>query len=216
MTILMQHILTLNKFNIRHFIQTKRCTLGTVAVPSCAIIFIDKIEKFVHGNLEWLVTRRTPWPYAKVWTSASKQAISNSDHAITFFFGQIPFRYESLYPTSFELNSTTAVLLQGWLWYKITHEVWYAIEQRNQELLSLLRKIHWWHIYQIHKRRSKTEWFPNQLTYDAQLNQIRLRKVNPINCILVYIVTNRQQIILSTKPTNTHTTISIIVLTANN
>ena len=31
-----------------------------------------------------------------------------------------------------KLNSTTNILLQEWLWHKITHEVWYAIKQRNQ------------------------------------------------------------------------------------
>ena len=28
---------------------------------------------------------------------------------------------------SYGLNSTATVLLQGWLWYQITHEGWYAI-----------------------------------------------------------------------------------------
>ena len=27
--------------------------------------------------------------------------------------------------------STTMSLLQGWLWQQITHEVWFAIKQRN-------------------------------------------------------------------------------------
>ena len=29
------------------------------------------------------------------------------------------------------LNTTITLLLEGWLWHYITHEVWYAIEQRN-------------------------------------------------------------------------------------
>ena len=40
-----------------------------------------------------------------------------------------PFeRYKHLNPPGYELNSTTAILLEGWLW----HEVLYAIKQRNQ------------------------------------------------------------------------------------
>ena len=35
-------------------------------------------------------------------------------------------------PPSYEWNSTTIVLLQGWLWYQITHEGWYAIKQRSR------------------------------------------------------------------------------------
>ena len=40
---------------------------------------------------------------------------------------------------SYRLNSTTTVLLQGWLWHYITHEGWYAIKQRHQttHMLSL-------------------------------------------------------------------------------
>ena len=30
------------------------------------------------------------------------------------------------------LNGTTSVRLHLWLWYEVTHEVWYAIKQRNQ------------------------------------------------------------------------------------
>ena len=30
------------------------------------------------------------------------------------------------------LNSTTTVLLQGWIWHWITQESWYVIKQRNQ------------------------------------------------------------------------------------
>ena len=33
---------------------------------------------------------------------------------------------------NYRSNSNTNVVLQGWLWYKITHEGWYAIKQRNQ------------------------------------------------------------------------------------
>ena len=29
-------------------------------------------------------------------------------------------------------NSTTTILLQGWLWNNITHKGWYAIKQRSQ------------------------------------------------------------------------------------
>ena len=37
----------------------------------------------------------------------------------------------SLIPTKYRLNSTIiGVLQQGWIWHLITHEGWYAIEQR--------------------------------------------------------------------------------------
>ena len=41
-------------------------------------------------------------------------------------------RYETHYPSSYGLNSTTTVLLQGRFWHWMTHEGWYAIKQRNQ------------------------------------------------------------------------------------
>ena len=37
------------------------------------------------------------------------------------------------------LSSTTITLLQGWLWYWMAHEGWYAIKQRNQT-----KSIHLW------------------------------------------------------------------------
>ena len=36
------------------------------------------------------------------------------------------------YPPGYGLNSTTTVLLEGWLWHWITYKGWYAIKQRNQ------------------------------------------------------------------------------------
>ena len=41
-------------------------------------------------------------------------------------------RYEPPYPLSYELDSTTTVVLEGWLWHWITYKGWYAIKQRNQ------------------------------------------------------------------------------------
>ena len=40
---------------------------------------------------------------------------------------------------SYSLNSIIIVLQQGWLWYQITHEGWYAIKprKRNQSNISL-------------------------------------------------------------------------------
>ena len=40
--------------------------------------------------------------------------------------------YESPYPPSYGLNSTTTVLLREWLWHWITYKGWYAIKQRNR------------------------------------------------------------------------------------
>ena len=35
------------------------------------------------------------------------------------------------YPPSYGLNSTTTVLLEGWILYYITQEGWYAIKQQS-------------------------------------------------------------------------------------
>ena len=40
--------------------------------------------------------------------------------------------YEPPYPPNYEINSTTIVLLEEWLWHWITNKGWYAIKQRNQ------------------------------------------------------------------------------------
>ena len=37
-----------------------------------------------------------------------------------------------LYPTSYELNNITAVLLRRCFWYQITHEGWYVIKKEQQ------------------------------------------------------------------------------------
>ena len=43
---------------------------------------------------------------------------------------------------SFGLNSTTTVLLQGWIWHLIIHEDWYVIKNkgRNESLSTELEK----------------------------------------------------------------------------
>ena len=40
-------------------------------------------------------------------------------------------RYEPSYPPSYGLNSTTTVLLEGWLWHLLTYKGWYAIKQKK-------------------------------------------------------------------------------------
>ena len=42
----------------------------------------------------------------------------------------------------------------------------------DKKWLPLLRKIHWWRIHHIHRRRGRTEQFPHQPKYDARLDQI--------------------------------------------
>ena len=50
-------------------------------------------------------------------------------------------KYEPPYISSYELDSTTTVLLKGWLRHEIIHESLYAIKQRNQpNLTSLVEK----------------------------------------------------------------------------
>ena len=47
-------------------------------------------------------------------------------------------RYECSYPLpNYGLNSSTIVLLEGWLWHWITYEVWCPIKQRNKTKLGL-------------------------------------------------------------------------------
>ena len=40
-------------------------------------------------------------------------------------------RYEPPYLFSYGLNSTSSVLLWGWLWHSATHECWYAIKKKK-------------------------------------------------------------------------------------
>ena len=42
----------------------------------------------------------------------------------------------SLIPLSYVLNSTITVLQQGWNWYQITHEGWYAIKTKKKKAKS--------------------------------------------------------------------------------
>ena len=57
----------------------------------------------------------------------------NTSSSITFHFGLMASgKAWTLYSRSYGLDNTTTILLQGWLWYYITHEGWYAITQRNQ------------------------------------------------------------------------------------
>ena len=50
-------------------------------------------------------------------------------HCYVLFWTNTPGKdIEPSYPTSNRLNSITAVVLQGLLWHKITHEGWYTIE----------------------------------------------------------------------------------------
>ena len=50
--------------------------------------------------------------------------------------GKYPWeRYEPPYPPSYGLNSTTTVLLEGWIWHWITQEGWYATKQINKQSL---------------------------------------------------------------------------------
>ena len=46
--------------------------------------------------------------------------------------------WNPLSPPSYGLNTITTVLLQSWIWNKITHRGWCAIKQRNQMLLMLI------------------------------------------------------------------------------
>ena len=46
-------------------------------------------------------------------------------------------RYEPPYPPSYVLNCTTTVLLERLLWHWITHEVWYAIKNKENELFEI-------------------------------------------------------------------------------
>ena len=62
------------------------------------------------------------WPWSE----------SNSSHVIIFTFRLMPLRKDmNPFLPNYELNSITALFLQGWLWHWITHKSWYAIKQRK-------------------------------------------------------------------------------------
>ena len=65
------------------------------------------------------------------WTATLKKTSLNFSCAIMFTFRLIGIEL-SYSPHNYGLNSTTAILLQWWLWHLITHENWFAIKQRNQ------------------------------------------------------------------------------------
>ena len=46
-------------------------------------------------------------------------------------------------PTSNGLNSTTAVLVHGWLWHWIANGGWSSIKQKNQIIYSSLKHMSW-------------------------------------------------------------------------
>ena len=46
-------------------------------------------------------------------------------------FNNLWEEYESSYPPSYVLNSTTTIFLEAWLWHLITYKGWYAIKQRK-------------------------------------------------------------------------------------
>ena len=97
----------------------------------------DKDSNIIHQKLlaietiaSWLtwggVARGVP--VLNCWIAASKEASLNSIHTIMFTFRLMPLeRHEHPYPSSYGLNSITAVLQQGWLWNLMTHKRWYPI-----------------------------------------------------------------------------------------
>ena len=58
-----------------------------------------------------------------------------SRYYVQFRTNTIRIIWTPLSPNSYRLNSITAVFLQGWLWYKIAHEGWYAIKQSYKTII---------------------------------------------------------------------------------
>ena len=84
------------------------------------------------------------------------------------------------YPVSNGLNGITAVLLQGWFWNGIAHEVWYAIKQRNQTKHQI-----YIHIYKKHKRPSTCSVSTNLIWWSLLWNSEFL-----INNLLYFLFFN--------------------------
>ena len=69
------------------------------------------------------------------WTQVSQTIGKHFNH---FAKVQWPKVWTPLIPPAMFLNSTTLVLLKGWLWYWITYEGWYGIKQKKQTTSQLL------------------------------------------------------------------------------
>ena len=68
------------------------------------------------------------------WDTVVSQFEIQSSYYVHFQMNTTWERYENPDPPSYRLNSITDVLLQGWLWHEITHEGWYAIKHKNQNI----------------------------------------------------------------------------------
>ena len=78
---------------------------------------------------------------------------SNSNHTISFTFRlTILGKVGALLSPCYELNCTTTVLLQRWLWHWNNNEGWYTIKQRNQTKPNLsntnnLHTVVWFQVF---------------------------------------------------------------------
>ena len=91
----------------------------------------SSIIVWVFGMTRPGIEPRSPWPLANTLTIMSmwEFKFQSSIH----FKTNAPWeRYEPPYPPSYGLNSTTTVLLEGWIWHSITQEGWYAFKNNKQ------------------------------------------------------------------------------------
>ena len=79
------------------------------------------------------------------------------------------------------VNSITAILIQGWIWYWITHEGWYAIKMRwtvfkdNNSIYQFKKGDHWKDLQVILKSWGGCGW-----------SQWQFLGINLISCISRY------------------------------
>ena len=77
------------------------------------------------------------YPSAEVKSVYSTAPADWASYYVHFRTNTLGKSMNPLTPSSYGLNSITAVLLQGWLWYQITHKSWYALKQRNTVHINL-------------------------------------------------------------------------------
>ena len=83
---------------------------------------------YVHFQKKYLWERHEP-PYPSVRLQPRSKRVQTPLMLLCSISDKYLWeRHEPLYPPIYGLNSTTTVLLKGWIWHEITQEGWYAIK----------------------------------------------------------------------------------------
>ena len=115
-----------------------RSTKAWTAINSLSIIWKSDLTDKMKRSFFQAVVASILLYGCTTWT-LTKRLEKKLDVNYRRKFALIPLRnvWTSL-SLSYELNSTTTVLLQRWLWNQITHEGRHTIEQRNQIIVCCL------------------------------------------------------------------------------